>query len=208
MESNIAPAGATPQAHGGARFGRVERWLLWLMTSCVATVAIAWLAVQLQSGGFAPVLLLPLVVGAAVAAAIEGLAHLAGVRPGRRWLAVAAGAGLLLIAAQAYIGYVVYEREYALQAQRHPKLGLLRGGEDDQSGQQGLGPASFGHYMESRFGQSPGWALWTADALATLVGAVGWTAWRLRSRSDRTRPAQAGASNESEVHRVDKPSPS
>lgn len=192
MESNHAEAVATSPAPDGAGAGRWERRLLWLGGTLLAAGAIAWLAVQFQSAGFAPVLLMPLGVGIALALVIEGLGSLVGLRPSRAWLVVAIVGGLLLVGAQSWFGYLTYCRAFAEQEQKHPQLSLFRGGEGAAAGgEQALGPARFGHYMAGRLTHAPGWLLWTVDAALTLAGTVGWTAWRLRMHSAETRSGKS-----------------
>lgn len=192
MEDQRDNAVAMPQAQHDAQAGRVERCLLWLGATALASGAIAWVAVSLQSVGFAPLLLMPLAVGIGLGVAMEGLAWLLSVRPTRSWWLVAAGGGLLLIGAQACFGYIIYRHSFAEQEQKHPQLNLFRGGEQTaEAGGESLGPATFAHYMKSRLTRSPGWLLWTADGLATLAGVLGWTIWRFRARQQ----AAAGRSD-------------
>ncbi len=162
--------------------GPRERLISWLVMSALATAALAWIAVQLQTAGFAPVVLLPLLTGVAVAASIEGLACLAGVRLTRLCLAVACVGGLLVVAAEDYIDYCHYQGRYEALLKSSPKMELFRGENEP------AGPASFGRFMQIRLTESPVW--WTVDAVLTIAAALSWTVFRLRSITEGQQEAR------------------
>src|SRR5579859_5968767 len=81
----IARSGAASGA-----LGPIERYLLWILLSALTTGALAWIAVELQTRRIAPAILFPVLIGIALAAALEGVSRLVDVRPGRRWLVAVA----------------------------------------------------------------------------------------------------------------------
>ena len=177
-ESNAKRVAPNAEAGMGPR----ERLILWLTTSACAAVGLAWIAVQLQTGGFAPVALMPIMIGVAVAASIEGLARLTDMRPAKSWLAVACAGGLLVVAAENYFAYHGYQLAYEAKLQSDPKLELFRGHDEPR------GLAGFSRFMKSRLAELP--VLWTADAALTITAATVWTIFRLRSIEAGTQADQ------------------
>jgi hypothetical protein len=89
---------------------------------------------------------------------------------------------LLVVAAEEYIPYRGYLAGYEAVLQSNPKMELLRSGDEQ------LGPASFGRFVRNSIAKSP--VLWPADAVLTVVAALGWTLFRLRSLSEGRQEAR------------------
>jgi hypothetical protein len=169
-----------PSAPAPAReFGPWERGLLWLISSAVATAALALVAVELQARRFAPVILMPLMTGLALAVSLEGLARVSGVRLPSRALRLALVAlwALSFVVGQDYIDYRLYYcRQYEQKLQSSAILELARGSDER------LGPPGFLRwFVQTNLQQTPLW--WTCDTLITVAAAVAWTALRDRRRS-------------------------
>lgn len=150
---------------------RIERYAFGLISAALATGAIAWIAFQLQQDGFAPAVLFPLLVGAALGAALAAIGRYAG-WPGRR--AAVAGAvcwGLLAVAAQDYIGHRHRLRQASEQLQReHPlAMAVAERGE--------MLPTFFDHVTET-FRARPVW--WALDFVLTAGAAAVVTAIGIR----------------------------
>jgi hypothetical protein len=142
---------------------RAERILLWLLGGSASAVALAWIAFQIQQEHFAPAVLFPLAVGAALGAALL-LVRRWTQWPNRRVAAASAIAwGLLLVVGQDYIGHRVRLGQFDAEiAGGHP-LAVAMAGERD------LRP-NFGEHLAARFRGAPLW--WTLDFVLTATAAM------------------------------------
>ena len=158
---------------------RLERTLLWFAVGTLASVALAWVAFQVQQEQFAPAVLFPLAVGALLGALLLAVRR-ATAWPGPR-LAIAAAVcwGLLLVVAQDYIGHRRRLRAFDEQlADAHP-LAMAVTKESDMR-------PSFVDHLSSRVRQQPWW--WTLDLVLTAAAAGGVVAIGLRRRPAEPAP--------------------
>jgi hypothetical protein len=142
---------------------RAERILLWLLGGSASAVALAWIAFQIQQEQFAPAVLFPLAVGAALGVALL-LVRRWTQWPNRRLAAASAIAwGLLLVVGQDYIGHRVRLGQFDAEiAGGHPLAAAMVGERD-------LRP-SFGEHLATRFRGAPLW--WTLDFVLTAAAAA------------------------------------
>jgi hypothetical protein len=164
--------------------GRCEpgRFVAWLAICLLAAVALAWIAVRIETAR-APVIVFPLVVGGAVGAVAAGVARCAGLPPGR-----AALGGVLLCAAVTVAGQHTFAWRQWLGlleqvSQRARTMGASHGG----SLTVPLGPVAtpamgLVDYLRNEAAQGRpwiagrwqgvwAWATWAADALLLLAAA-------------------------------------
>jgi hypothetical protein len=189
MESSPpTPAPAAPDAslqRDGLTF------VAWLAGSLVAACGWAWAATRLQAS-FAPVLLFPLLVGAAVGATTVGLARLCRINALPTLAAGAMLCGMAAVVGQHYLAYLEYRRAHESARGADPRLALV------ESQGQSVAPAGFLSFLEAQArrgrkfsvnqsaGSSPAggavWALWALDG-ALVVAAAGIVAWRSGPRT-------------------------
>jgi hypothetical protein len=142
---------------------RFERYAAWLVLSGLATAAVGWTAFQVQQEGFAPAVLFPLGVGAALGAVLTAISGKLMV-PGRRAAVAAAIAwGLLAVVGQDYIGHRRHLREYVGELERHGPLVAAARDSDE------LRP-TFPEYLSARVRSRPAW--WCLEALLTAAAAA------------------------------------
>jgi hypothetical protein len=149
---------------------RPARLAVWLVLSAGATAAISWAAFQLQQDGFAPAVLFPLGVGAALGAILSAISRRV-LGPARRTAVAAAIAwGLLAVVGQDYIGHQRHLRAYDAELERH---GPLVAAALDAHGTH---RPTFPEYLSDRVRSRTGWwcleALLTASAAAIVVSRV------------------------------------
>jgi hypothetical protein len=145
----------------------VERSLFWFVAGAAATAAVAWVAFQVQQEGIAPAVLFPLLVGAALGAALAAIRHFTR-RPRRRvTIAAAACWGLLAVVAQDYIGHRDRLRDYDDEMARQHPLAIAALEESS------LRPSFAGHLSDTLHSQGIWWgldAVLTAAAAGLVVG--------------------------------------
>jgi hypothetical protein len=150
----------------------IDRYLVWLLASAIATVAVAWIAFGLQQEGVAPAVLFPLAVGGVLGSVLVAIRRLSHV-PGARVAALAAFAwGLLAVVGQDYIGHRhrlrVLDDEMAAQG----PIGALASAELDQWHPR------FVEHLCGLARREPIW--WTLDLLLTAGTAGLIAAWGTR----------------------------
>jgi hypothetical protein len=160
---------------------RFEWLVVWFAASALWTVAVAWIAFQVQQEGIAPAVLFPLAVGAALAAG--GLAILHWTRAAGRGSALAAAVvwGLLVVVGQDYIGHRHHLRSFDDAVASHDSPLAAAMAQED-----GLRP-TFAEYLAGRVRARPVW--WGLDVLLTGAGAVLVTALGARRLDSMTRMA-------------------
>jgi MFS family permease len=166
------------------RGAQLEAKALWLVGSTLAAAGIGCAAGLLQVQRIAPVGLLPVAVGLAVAMAAERLGKALGLRIGLGWLVAAIAWALLAIVAEVYIGHWDHVRDVLNFEQNHPKAAVFT---DERSA---TSPAGLLRYFLSRFEQSP--ILLTTDAGLTLAASIAWIEYRRRrSAAARTEAPES-----------------
>jgi hypothetical protein len=147
----------------------MRAFLLWLVPAVVVALAVARVSVWVQPH-FAPVVLYPLLIGAALGALVCGLLHLA--RLSDRWLAVIGTVLLAVLAAAAEHAFFYMDYRIA-----HARKALAAGISEDE-----LSPADFKTYMSAQAAsdrlQIP---LWIGNAAAMVVAAAGVVIWYTKS---------------------------
>ncbi|REK10284.1 MAG: hypothetical protein DWQ37_16930 [Planctomycetota bacterium] len=141
---------------------QAERRLLWFVCSTLAAAALAWVAFQVQQEGIAPVVLFPVLVGALLGAAVAGVRQFTAL-PGRGTTIVAAVVlGLLVVAAQDYIGHRQRLRLYSDELRAGHPLAAAAAAEGDFR-------PTFVHHLQARLRDRPVW--WTLDFVFTAAAA-------------------------------------
>jgi len=150
-----------------------ERYLIWFVSAALATAAIAWIAFQIQSDGFAPAVLFPLLVGSALGGTLVAIGRLTR-WPGPRAAVVGAVCwGLLAVVAQDYIGHRYALREYNEKLNQANPLAVAVAREGEML------PTLSGHLARTWQGH-PVW--WTLDLALTAAAAGIATAFGLRTK--------------------------
>jgi hypothetical protein len=148
----------------------MRAFLLWLVPAVAVGLAVARVSVWVQPH-FAPVVLFPLLIGAALGALVCGLLHLA--RLSDRRLAVIGTVLLAVLAAAAEHAFFYLDYRVA-----HARKALAAGISEDE-----LSPADFTAYMRAQAAsdrlQIP---LWIGNAAAMVVAAAGVVIWYMTSR--------------------------
>jgi hypothetical protein len=151
----------------GGKIG-MRAFLTWLVPAGVVALAVARVSVWVQPH-FAPVVLFPLLVGAALGAILCGLLQVA--RMGDARLAVAGTVLVALLAAAAEHAFFYLDYRVA-HARKARGAGIA---EED------LSPAEFPEYMRAQAAttrmQVP---LWIGNAAAMVVAATGVVIWYVR----------------------------
>jgi hypothetical protein len=138
-----------------------KRYLIWFLSAALATLAVAWIAFQIQQNGVAPAILFPLLVGAALGSALAAIQHQLGV-PSRRAAALLAVCwGLLAALGQDYIGHRVRLRQYDEELGRNP-LAAAVWREDSPR-------PTFANHLAGKLQTDPLW--WTLDLVLTAAAA-------------------------------------
>lgn len=165
----------------------LERYLVWFVGGTLATLAIAWIAFQIQQQQFAPAVLFPLAVGAVLGAVLALLNRVARLPSLAILLACAAGWGLLLVVTQDYIGHrtrlAVLDEQIAAS---HPLAAAMTDHTDVRP--------SFGEHLAIRIRNEPLW--WPADVLLIITAACGMVAC-MRPERERAAPPTEQQSHES-----------
>jgi hypothetical protein len=148
--------------------------VLWLIASSALVVAGARISVWIQPH-FAPVVLYPLLSGAALGAGFAGLAYAAGLRSSRRLMV-----GVLLLAVSAaLLEHAFFYADYRTGFERALEHAAERIGFRVQD----LEAQTFGEYLGSRSAAEE-WAIarWVGNPLvtATAAGVVFWYIMRPR----------------------------
>ncbi|HTQ39555.1 MAG TPA: hypothetical protein VMJ32_11030 [Pirellulales bacterium] len=168
MPSNaLSPTAATP------------RWLVavvGLFATVSITLALARIAVWLQSAHFAAIGVFPALFGAALGSALVAVSHWLRFRSRLAVVWAAIVAATLMAAAEHGLFYLDYRRDFAAKLQTDPNAQLAAALVPDQ-----FQPATFYRFMAA---EAPAkWLLWTLDALAmiTVAAIVAWFLARSRS---------------------------
>lgn len=149
--------------------GNLERLLLWLLGNVLLTAAVAWVAFQLQQEQFAPAVVFPLLVGAALGAGGWAIRHFT--RAPRRRIAIAAALvwGLLVVVGQDYIGHRHRLRQFDIEmGSQSPSSSVTSGPTDTMR-------PRFSEYLAGVVRRQPLW--WSLELALTAGAAVAVTAW-------------------------------
>jgi low affinity Fe/Cu permease len=136
-----------------------------ILAACLAGLiwcaGIGALAFEVQQEGFAPVVIFPLAVGAAVGLGIGRLVRFSKGRSIGRAVAVAALGGLLAVLVQDYIAHRHRVRLYEDELARHDVIDIS---------QDAPGRPAFSEYLAAQARARPGW--FAADVVLTSAGAA------------------------------------
>lgn len=138
----------------------------WFLPTAVAAIAMARISVWLQQVGLAPILVVPLLVGAAVGLLASMLAGQSG-ESSRVRLAVGLVVSALLMAAASHgFFYLDYCRQFEANVLNEPKVQLWALQDPDFQPRP--------HTLWKFLGASAleNWPLWIADAAAMIAGAL------------------------------------
>lgn len=163
-------------------------FLIWLPLSLIAAVGVGWLASAAQQY-FAPFVLFPLLVGAALAGCLIGLARI--IPQGHRRTALCATLLVVavVVATQHYASFRQWERQATRQDEAFIRAQLAFGQATPQSLPER--PTSFAGFMryQAQRGRPIGswlardgwaWATWIGDALLTWAAIAALVAWYWR----------------------------
>jgi len=148
---------------------RIDRYLIWLVTSAAVTVAVAWIAFGLQQEGVAPAILFPLAVGGVLGAACVTIRRWTHVPRVRVAVVAAVAWGLLSVLGQDYIGHRHRSRVLEAEMATQGPIGMLASAEVDE-----MRPR-FAEYLGGLVRREPVW--WTLDLVLTAAAAASATAW-------------------------------
>jgi len=139
-----------------------ERLVIYLLAAALASAAVAWIAFQIQQEGVAPAVLFPILVGAALGAALVALGRFARL-PARRWAVFGAVCwGLLAACAQDYIGHRYRLRLYDGELSRQNPLATAAAREGEMR-------LTFTDHLAGKLRAKPVW--WTLDLVLTAAAA-------------------------------------
>jgi hypothetical protein len=155
------------------RWRSIQRTTLWLTLSAAGAICVAWIAIQAQNKGVAPVGLAALLIGAAVAEISARSAKSVGAGDGWPRLASAIVLAATVVLAQDYIGFREHLVDLARCQSANPKTAAVLAGDDL------AGPAAFCAFLQARIRRAP--ALWSIDAALTIGAAIAWTVFRARN---------------------------
>ena len=186
LANDVAWTTAPPAA---ARRFRTLSCVLFFALAVGAAAIMAAVAVAIQPY-FAPLLLFPILVGAALGAALLGGMRLANAAHRSSALAVTALAVLVMFSAQHYFSYRVAQRNAVLEADRRETLGEAFPELAQKLATTGP-PRSFGEFLQASaaqgltlFGQQVSgagiWVLWTVDLLLSLAATIALVVLALR----------------------------
>lgn len=147
-----------------------ERALAWISAAAFGTLAIAWIAVQLQQEGIAPAGLFPLAVGAALGGGIALVSRKLAWPTRTIAIAATAGLGLLVVVLQDYIGHRASQARYEAEFARQSPLAAA----PDEF------RPTFVRHLRAQVSSRPGW--WILDLLFTSASAGATTAWLVGRR--------------------------
>ena len=142
------------------------RWAAWLAIAALAVAAIAGGAVAVQ-GRFAPLLLWPILLGAALGVVAAQSAAACRVRRGAATVVVAGLAGALLVPAMQVIGWLQFRASYDRQVSGDPRLALVRSLSDE------LSPPDLATFLKRQAERGRNWIG------GRQTGAVVWWSWGL-----------------------------
>jgi hypothetical protein len=154
-----------------------QKLCIWSGISALLAVVLARIAVWLQSIGFSPIVIFPLLIGAVLGALI---AYAANVADEKRQALVVIGAILAAVvcaAAEHGFSYLDYRRGYEAKLQSDPKAQLAASMDPEK-----MRPATFARFMSAD--AQANWVLWIVDALA-MIGAAAGSAWFVSSDSEK-----------------------
>jgi hypothetical protein len=154
-----------------------QKLSIWSVISALIAIALARIAVWLQSFGFSPMVVFPLIIGAALGSMIALAANVA--QEKRRELVVTGAvlAAIVCAAAEHGFSYLDYRRGYEAKLQSDPKAQLAA-----SMNPENMRPASFAKFMGAD--AKGNWVLWIVDALA-MIGAAAGSAWFVSGDSHR-----------------------
>ncbi len=142
----------------------LERHLLWFVGGTLTSLALAWIAFQVQQQQIAPAVLFPLAVGGVLGAALRLLQKQTQLGNLALVLACVAAWGLLLVVMQDYIGHRLRLRAFDEQiAASHPLAAAI-------AGETGVRP-TFGEHLKARVRSQPVW--WSLDVILIVAAACG-----------------------------------
>ena len=143
---------------------RIDRYLIWLVSSALAAAAVAGIAFAVQQEGFAPAILFPLAVGGVLGAALATIRRFAGVPAPRAAVIAAVAWGLLVVVGQDYLGHRRRARALEEEMASQGPIGVMAAAHVDQ-----LQPRFIEH-LTGLVRREPIW--WTFDVLLTAGSAA------------------------------------
>ncbi len=165
----------------------LKKFALLLGFSLLLAVAIARIAVWLQTAGFSTVILFPLTVGAVLGTIVGFVAAGAGITCRKQVAAAAALAGLACAFAEHGFFYLDYCQRFETKLESDPKAQLAATMNPEQ-----FKPASFSQYISTEAAEN--WPLWIIDAVA-MIGAAATAAWFVFGNFDALRRSTAATKN-------------
>ncbi|MCC7087040.1 MAG: hypothetical protein IT427_18730 [Pirellulales bacterium] len=148
---------------------KISTHVVGAIVAVLAAVAVARIAVWLQSAGFSTVVIFPLLVGGALGATIGFAATQFGKTSRGLALSGALLAGGVCAAAEHGFFYLDYRRGFEAKLQNDPTAQLAA-----TANPRFIAPQSFSKFMATSAPDQ--WPLWTMDALA-MIGSAGAAAW-------------------------------
>jgi hypothetical protein len=159
----------------------VKKLAAWSAVAALLAVAMARVAVWLQSAGFSTVMVFPVVIGAVLGGIVSFMASQLG--ESRRMLVVVGSLMAAAVCASAEHGffYLDYRSHFAAKLQSDPTMQLAVTMNPER-----FRPAPFSKFMSAAAAEN--WPLWIVDAFA-MIAAAGATAWLVfPSRKAPARP--------------------
>lgn len=141
------------------------RFLAWLASGAVVAVVLAWLSLQLQTAGFAPVGLLSLLLGAALGGVLVGLLRLLGIGHRPTLLGGSLLLAFALAGSQHWLAYQADRARFDEALEQHPTFAFAQA-----SGTE-FGARTFGEYLQLEAHAGRRW-LWILDAGLIALAAV------------------------------------
>jgi hypothetical protein len=158
-------------------------FFLWLVPSLGVAVFLARISVWLQPR-FSPVVLFPLLTGAALGLALGGLLYLVHLRDPRLGVVATPFVALNMALAEHAFFYLDYRSDFAATLSRNESKLVLVADE--------VQPVPFIEYMRAHAADSRDVLLWIGNGLLTIIAATGVVTWWAKAHS-RRRAAPSGS---------------
>lgn len=155
----------------------MPRWAavcLWVAIIVAIAVALARIAVWLQTAHFAALGVFPVLMGAACGVAVAWIGRQLTICGRTKIILAAIFAAIVIVSAEHLLFYLDYRSQFAAALQANPKAQLAATLVVNE-----FQPASFYRFMSAEAPDK--WPLWIADALA-MIAVAAFSAW-LMSRS-------------------------
>ena len=151
-------------------------FFLWLVPSLGVAVFLARVSVWLQPR-FSPVVVFPLLTGAALGIALGGLLYLVHLRDPRLGVVATPFVALILALAEHAFFYLDYRSDFAATLSRNERKLVLVADE--------VQPLPLVEYMRAHAADSRDVLLWIGNCLLTIIAATGVVAWWAKAHSHR-----------------------